>query len=161
MQQKATLRNHYRDKLKEFCVTQHDHNQIIANLKRLDIWPGFKVVGGFRSLKDEPCLDEFYKQEGLDFVFPELQADNTITFQGKSLDVCLVPGRAFDRQGYRLGRGLACYDKYLKDKKIFKIGIAWSMQLEADLPVEPHDIRMDAIVTEKFSLILKHKEGQL
>lgn len=76
-----------------------------------------------------------------------------------SLDQCnvvCVPGVAFDRCGARLGRGKGFYDRALRFTKAIKIGVAYSAQvLNDNLPFEPHDVRMDYLVTEKF--ILKPK----
>ena len=62
----------------------------------------------------------------------------------------LIPGIGFDLQGSRLGRGKGFYDRYLCDRKILKIGLAWSEQIVDKIPVEEHDCRMDLIITEKF-----------
>ncbi len=70
-----------------------------------------------------------------------------------ALDGVLVPGVAFDRRGARLGRGKGYYDRALQTYKGIKVGIAFDRQLSADdLPVEPHDVRMDWIVTETEAL---------
>lgn len=72
----------------------------------------------------------------------------------KSADLVLLPGRAFDRQGGRLGRGNGGYDKWLlrlkQENAHVKIwGIALEMQLTHEVPMEPHDIRLDALVTAR------------
>jgi len=68
------------------------------------------------------------------------------------IDVFLVPGLAFDRAGRRLGRGGGHYDKALAEARGLKIGLAGSHQISNEaLPEESHDVRMDAVVTERFS----------
>lgn len=60
-----------------------------------------------------------------------------------------IPLLAFDRHGTRLGKGKAFYDRYLEGFKGKKVGIALEWQYSAvDIPAEPHDIRLDAVVTE-------------
>ena len=72
-------------------------------------------------------------------------------------EVFLIPGMVFSESGQRLGRGKAFYDKFLKDfPEAIKVGICFECQLEADIPVEVHDIQMDVIITEKR--IIKIKE---
>lgn len=63
----------------------------------------------------------------------------------------IVPGLAFTRTGDRLGRGLACYDRYLAKLAggVFKIGACYSWQVFDELPVEPHDQKIDSLVTDK------------
>ncbi|MFN4132593.1 MAG: 5-formyltetrahydrofolate cyclo-ligase [Caldimicrobium sp.] len=67
----------------------------------------------------------------------------------EELDVILVPGLAFDREKIRLGYGGGYYDRFLKETKALKIGVAFSFQIVDYLPREPHDIKMDLILTEK------------
>jgi len=62
--------------------------------------------------------------------------------------VWLVPGVAFDAAGGRLGRGKGVYDRLLACGYGFSIGVFYEFQLCAELPVERHDFRLDAIVTE-------------
>jgi 5-formyltetrahydrofolate cyclo-ligase len=61
----------------------------------------------------------------------------------------LVPGRAFDRAGTRLGRGGGAYDRILAGLQAPKIGVAFACQLVENLPREPHDVPMDAVVTSR------------
>lgn len=66
------------------------------------------------------------------------------------VELVLVPGIAFDRQGGRLGFGAGYFDKLLsRMPRAVRIGLAFSVQLlEESLPMEAHDIRMSFIVTE-------------
>lgn len=67
-----------------------------------------------------------------------------------SPDVVLVPGLAFDRRKHRLGRGRAYFDRFLaRHRRCVKVGVAFSFQIVPRLPVAPHDICMDLIVTDK------------
>ena len=65
------------------------------------------------------------------------------------IDVAIVPGRAFDKAGVRLGRGKGYYDKFLSSLSAAKVGIGFHFQLFGKLPQEPHDILMDVVITEK------------
>ncbi|MCA1745185.1 MAG: 5-formyltetrahydrofolate cyclo-ligase [Bacteroidales bacterium] len=65
----------------------------------------------------------------------------------RKIDLVLVPGVAFDREGYRLGRGKAYYDRLLpKLTNAHKLGVGFSFQLVDQVPSEPHDELMDAVV---------------
>ena len=61
----------------------------------------------------------------------------------------LVPGRAFTKDGRRLGRGKGFYDNYLsKIPQIFDIkksGVCFENQLFDQIPTTPDDILMDII----------------
>ncbi len=68
----------------------------------------------------------------------------------ETADIVLVPGRAFDKKGNRLGRGAGGYDAWIakarmKNENIQCIGIAFDCQIVAEVPVESHDERMDAL----------------
>ena len=63
------------------------------------------------------------------------------------LDLVLVPGVAFDLHGRRLGRGFGYYDRLLEKVCGIKCGVALDQQVEVELPDEPHDARLDCILT--------------
>lgn len=62
----------------------------------------------------------------------------------------LVPGVAFDFAGRRLGRGGGFYDRLLADARLRarRVGVCFACQLVEQVPVEPHDQRVDALITE-------------
>ena len=66
------------------------------------------------------------------------------------IDIVFVPGLVFDVQGNRLGYGKGYYDKVLSVLKGKKpvVGLAFEMQIAGEVPVCPHDVKMDKIVTE-------------
>lgn len=74
-----------------------------------------------------------------------------------SIDGFIVPGIAFDRQGYRLGWGKGYYDKLLATVSAQKVGLAYDVQIVAGLPREKYDIPMDVIISEK-EIIVPQKE---
>lgn len=63
------------------------------------------------------------------------------------LDLVLVPGVAFDLGGRRLGRGAGYYDRLLTKVRGTACGIAFDEQISGELPVEPHDVFVDCILT--------------
>lgn len=65
------------------------------------------------------------------------------------LDLVLIPGVGFDRQGGRLGHGKGYFDKFLKKvKHAEKIGIAFREQILKKVPLEKHDQRVDRVITD-------------
>lgn len=64
------------------------------------------------------------------------------------LDLVIVPGLAFDAAGWRLGRGGGYYDRFLAATPAYKLALCYELQLLPELPHAPHDIRMDAVLTE-------------
>ncbi len=68
-------------------------------------------------------------------------------------DILLVPLSAFDRAGHRIGYGAGHYDRAIdrlkaKGRTPKLIGIAFDCQEVASVPAEPHDVALDAILTE-------------
>jgi len=65
----------------------------------------------------------------------------------------LVPGRAFTKNGKRIGRGKGFYDIYFSQvPQIFDIkksGVCFSQQILPDLPTTPDDIMMDILFSSK------------
>ena len=68
-----------------------------------------------------------------------------------SIDVVIVPGTAFTAAGDRLGQGGGWYDRFLATVRpdCLKVGVAFAPQLVGSLPVEPHDLRVDVVVTDQ------------
>lgn len=67
----------------------------------------------------------------------------------EEIDLCVVPGVAFDTQGNRLGRGLGYYDRFLSalPPDTPKIGLAFRLQVLKYLPpASPHDISVDKVL---------------
>lgn len=69
--------------------------------------------------------------------------------QYDEIDLCIVPGIAFDRHGNRLGRGKGYYDKLLPLLHTYNIGICFRFQALKEIPTEPFDRKMDEVWTEE------------
>ena len=66
-----------------------------------------------------------------------------------AVELIVVPGVAFDSEGNRMGRGRGFYDRLLKSTpNAMKVGVAYDFQLLDKIPVEPHDVPMDSVITE-------------
>jgi 5-formyltetrahydrofolate cyclo-ligase len=63
------------------------------------------------------------------------------------LDLILVPGVAFDLHGGRLGRGKGYYDQLLLVLRGTACGVAFEEQIVGEIPVEPHDVRINCVLT--------------
>lgn len=69
------------------------------------------------------------------------------------IDLVVVPGVAFDRQGVRLGYGGGYYDRTLPsiragNPRSVALGLAYGFQVVTQLPAGPYDQRMDGVATE-------------
>jgi len=68
----------------------------------------------------------------------------------KAIDLIIVPGCAFDLNGFRLGYGAGYYDEFLaRDLSITSVGLAFELQVVPEIPHESRDVPVDLLVTEK------------
>ncbi len=71
----------------------------------------------------------------------------------QKMDLILLPLVGFDAKGTRLGQGGGHYDRTLAFargvNRPLLVGYAFAMQEVDSLPREEHDVRLDAVITEK------------
>ena len=66
----------------------------------------------------------------------------------ETIDLAIIPGRAFTLDGWRLGRGKGFYDRLLPTlAHARKIGVAYPYQILESLPTDPWDAPLDAVYT--------------
>lgn len=72
------------------------------------------------------------------------------------LDLIIVPGVAFDKNGGRLGYGAGYYDRYFGriSDNVLKVALAYDFQLISDVPRDENDVLIDCIITEKNIIII-------
>ena len=68
------------------------------------------------------------------------------------IGLMIVPGLAFTPQGYRLGFGGGYYDRLLMSYSGETVSIAFSEQVTNHLPVEPFDVPVNWLLTERSML---------
>lgn len=66
---------------------------------------------------------------------------------GKCL--CIVPGVAFDKRGYRLGYGKGYYDRFLDSFNAVSVGLCFDSLVRDTLPVNEYDKRVNYLITDK------------
>jgi 5-formyltetrahydrofolate cyclo-ligase len=140
------------------------------------------LICGFYSITNEvdirPLLEELLK-DGRALYLPRMEAGKTVYRRVTNLSVvrpgtygipeppadaeelpsggsciALIPGRAYDRMGARLGRGNGGYDHWISDMRMKNLsarfwGICFECQLLPDIPMEPHDQRVDIVLTAR------------
>jgi 5-formyltetrahydrofolate cyclo-ligase len=69
----------------------------------------------------------------------------------EELDLVVVPGVAFTRDGARMGHGFGYYDKLLHKARpdMPLVALAFECQLFDDIPTVAHDVFMDLVLTER------------
>jgi 5-formyltetrahydrofolate cyclo-ligase len=128
-------------------------------LEELDIWPliGDSLAAGktvalprfdpttqryIACAIQDPAKDLSHGQFGI-----REAGAHCIAVPPNRLDLVLVPGVAFDLQGRRLGRGKGFYDQMLASVRGTTCGVAFDEQIVETIPVEPHDVHLNCILT--------------
>jgi 5-formyltetrahydrofolate cyclo-ligase len=64
------------------------------------------------------------------------------------LDLVVVPGVAFDKNGHRLGRGAGYYDRFIArlPKDVPTVGLAFDFQVVDQLPHQEHDMPVSRVI---------------
>ncbi len=62
-------------------------------------------------------------------------------------DIIIVPGLAFDEQGFRMGYGAGYYDTFLAQyPKAYQVGVCYPFQYMQHIPTEPHDAKLNQVI---------------
>lgn len=125
----------------------------------LDVWPvlewslaGGKIIALPSFDRDENVyLARRIKNPALEIVAGKFGVREPLSSCGeiplKHFDLVLVPGVAFDLSGKRLGRGRGFYDRLLELVSGIKCGVGYDFQLLEEIPTEPHDAKVDFVLT--------------
>lgn len=105
-----------------------------------------RVVGDHLELREYSGIESLETghshgiQEPTGMVFTDLE----------SIDLAVVPGLAFTKNGERLGRGGGYYDRTLPFlARAFKVGVAFPFQIIPRIPTDDHDERMDKVIAAR------------
>lgn len=99
---------------------------------------------------------------------PEAPSNLTQLAEPGGLDLIVVPGLGFDRDGARLGQGKGYYDRFItkmsdekQGKKPFLIAVGLEpsfVDVEGGIPVNDHDCKMDMVILPQTgAMTTRHK----
>ena len=154
--QKTALRAEMRQRLR--AMTPEDRQslseEICERVLENDQWQEAQSVILFTPLPSEPIITPLKldcEARKVAWVAIAQSSRNAAELHlPDAIDLILVPGLAFSKDRHRLGRGGGFFDRLLAGRaaQAFKLGICFSFQLLDTIPTEPHDIVMDAVVTD-------------
>ncbi len=78
--------------------------------------------------------------------FGILEPKTPIEFPKEKIDFAIVPGIAFDKEGFRLGYGKGYYDRFLSSISPYKLGVCQKEFYVDTLPHNEYDIQMDEVM---------------
>lgn len=156
------------------CELKKQASQEIVSLLNEQIHAsGARVVALFSPLPDEPDISPLIASlsERFSIFLPRVEGDvmdfypylngsmeqgaygimepqGNVAIEPSEIDVMVVPGVAFTKAGTRMGRGKGYYDKYMSQEgfRACRIGVCYAVQMVDALPVERHDVTMDAVI---------------
>ena len=170
---KTALRQEIRRRIRQLSEAERasESAQICRRVTDSSGWCEASCVLLYYPMADEvdvrPLLTAAL-QDGKRVLFPVVQGDDLqlVAYSGETrrgafgieepigepfadlskIDLVVVPGRAFDRQGHRLGRGRGYYDRLLPQLSAHRLAVCFPCQIVDNLPYEPHDAQMDEVV---------------
>lgn len=150
--------------------------EICGAVRAHPAWRAARFVCAFLPLPNEPQIAPLWEAEGApDFCFPRIQGEEVTLihltdrallqrsdwkFEAAEIahaplvavdavDLFLVPALGFTESGSRLGRGGGYYDRLLSRRHPAStaLGLAFACQILPELPREPHDQPVDAVLS--------------
>jgi 5-formyltetrahydrofolate cyclo-ligase len=121
-------------------------------------WEEGKTVVVPKCLPKERHLDfrrisTYNNLETVYYGLLEPKVEETSSIEKDDIDLIVVPGLIFDKEGYRIGFGGGYYDRFLMDAKAVKVAQAMDEQIIENIPREHHDIPVDMILTPSQTII--------
>lgn len=93
-------------------------------------------------------ITDFSQAEKGFFDLIEPLPDKTEEVAKEAVELLIVPGLVYNRYGYRIGVGGGYYDRFLDGFHHPTVSLVHSRQLLEDIPLKPHDIPVDYLLTE-------------
>jgi 5-formyltetrahydrofolate cyclo-ligase len=154
-EQKAALRAEIQRRVREMTVEEREEysEEICERVLEMSEWAEAKKVVLFLPLPSEPIITplrlDCEARKITSLSIPQSARNESDLHLPDTIDLILVPGMAFSKDRHRLGRGGGFFDRLLGGRaaNAFKLGICFSFQLLDTLPIESHDIVVDAVVT--------------
>ena len=103
-------------------------------------------------------INKYNENELILHKFGYYESSSNDFYDEKILDIVIVPALAFDYKKNRIGFGGGFYDNFLtkvrKMKKgILCVAVCYDFQIVEKIPTEEHDVRVDAVVSEKRVIV--------
>ncbi|MGH2318141.1 5-formyltetrahydrofolate cyclo-ligase [Planococcus sp. SE5232] len=116
-------------------------------------WAAGKKVAAPKCLPASRGMDfrMIEHRDQLEVVYMKLQEPivaKTLYIKPGDIDLLIVPGVVFSKQGYRIGFGGGYYDRFLAGYQGVTRSLAFDCQIAESIPVEAHDLPVQGIYTE-------------
>jgi len=160
-QQKAELRADMMKRVRQLTAEDRESfsDEICERVLEMAQWAEAQTAVLFIPLPSEPMITplklDCEARKITSVNIPQSPKPDTDLHLPDVIDLVLVPALAFSKDRHRLGRGGGFFDRLLggRAERAFKLGVCFSFQVVETIPSEPHDITMDAVVTESETLV--------
>ncbi|MCP3741399.1 5-formyltetrahydrofolate cyclo-ligase [Rossellomorea sp. BNER] len=98
---------------------------------------------------DFRTITSFNQLEKVYFGLLEPMPSRTVSVTTDEMDLVIVPGLSFTRNGYRLGFGGGYYDRFLENYHGNTVSLAFKEQIVESVPVETFDLPVQTILSEE------------
>lgn len=168
LQMKALEGKFFSNKLK----VEEETIRIWKKLEEFDEFKNAKTILLYMSIAGEVTTAEFIKKwyskkriviplvKGETLILKEYHPDklcegyrgiiepskDAISIEPSEIDLAIVPGVAFSKNGERLGRGGGFYDRLLPNIKCPKFGICYPFRIIENIPIDPWDEKLTAVI---------------
>jgi 5-formyltetrahydrofolate cyclo-ligase len=153
---KETLRAQMREYLRALTLDDRALRSrvICERVAELPVWKAARVATLFEPMNSEPqitTLIEELRRRGSEIIIilPSAREHDDVPIISP-IDLVLVPGLAFTRDGGRLGNGRGFFDRFLAHRtpRAAKIGVCFNFQILPSLPLEAHDVKVGLVVSD-------------
>jgi len=174
-ERKQVLRKKVRSLKQEYSLAQKKElsKEICHIIENNSIFKNAKTIMAYWSMDDEVFTHDFIQRWAKEkrIILPVVNENNLelkefngvdeLVFGDKfgipepsgqlfenpeTIDLIIVPGIAFDKNGNRMGRGKAYYDKLLRTTKAYKLGVCFSFQVFDIVPFDELDVKMNDVL---------------
>ena len=153
------MRLFYEDELRR--KSYNEMYQIAVEEKLVDVYLEnptreelINILLKFRGARPDYSINKYNENELILHKFGYYESSSKEYYDEKILDLIIVPGIGFDYQRNRIGFGGGFYDNFLTKvrkmkKEIVCVAVCYDFQIVEKVPTEEHDVRVDAVVSEK------------
>jgi 5-formyltetrahydrofolate cyclo-ligase len=157
IEQKAAIRAEIHRRSREMTVEERQEysDEICERILEMTQWAEAQSVVLFSPLPSEPIITplkldcEARKISSANI--PQSVRSESDLHLPDAIDLILVPGIAFSKDGHRLGRGGGFFDRLLAGPaaNALKLGVCFSFQLLDNIPCDSHDVLVDIVMTNR------------
>ncbi len=118
-----------------------------------------------RCIQGQPIMefryvDDLSKLQSGEWSIKEPTEEQELWVESKASALCVIPGMAFDRDGYRLGYGKGYYDRFLPSKNLTTVGVVYDGFIVPRLPRGRFDLSVGNVIVGTYFSCRESKQRE-